>query len=443
VKNYIAGGGTSWNKNATAWYYIAAPVVDQNIADAMEAAFPNGQAHSDFDLYRWSEAQDTWINYHNTTVSPTFDRTVFKSGEGYIFGAPASVTLSLSGELGSGYKTWNNLSHSGTGSTLPPGDPNFYTSGWHLLGNPFPSGIVRNENWSYENIVHTPKVWNNGVYDDIAESSLIPANTAFFVQVVSSTYHNNNSLTIPSSARAHEAPSTKSTPQNRILLVAQAQGSEMRQQHVIRLEPDAAEGFDPRYDSRFMAGYAPQLFSITATDRLSTIAIPEITDELVIPMVFRKNNEEGIFLIKLERNIPGTDLYLHELKTDMWHELDFDKAYAFTADPDDDPIRFELHFSPPSNDDDDDGDGDDGDPTGITETTDRDATRMWYHNNRLYIQTTETGTQLTIYDINGRALQTYRPEPGLQSYHINLPPGAYIARLTGNDKIETLKIPVF
>jgi len=421
MENKIDGGG-EWEEKTTEWYYIAAPVVDQDIEAAMQEAFPNGQDATDFDLYRWSEEDDLWINYHGND----FARDDFFSGEGYIFGASEQVTLTFAGTLGSGDIQWAGLTNTGDGSGGDEEDEGYYTAGWHLLGNPYPSGII-DEGWTKEGFVETLKIWDNGSYID-QSGGFIPANTAFFMQVNEGAA--TNTLIIPPTARAHEAPSTKTTPQNRILLVAKAPGSEMRQQQVIRLEPDAAEGFDPRYDSRFMAGYAPQLFSITETDRLSTLAIPEITDDLVIPMVFRKNHEGEDFLIHLERNIDETEIYLHDLKTGSWHELGYDKPYAFTAEEDDDPIRFELHFSPP----------DDDDPVDIDETPEARTAEMWFHDDRLYVETTEAGMQLTIYDLNGRALQTNQPGLGPQSYHINLPPGAYIARLNGKDTHKTLKI---
>ncbi len=433
VQHYVKEStGSTWDikDNPTEWFYISHPVGTQTITTVLNDAELDGSTNR-YDLYRWDEPNDMWLNYQDP--GGLFTHTFFERGTGYLFAAPKSVTFTYKGELHAGEQRWKDLTHQGDGSLgLEPEDDGYYTAGWHLLGNPFPSGIVATDTWTFDNIVQTPKVWDvdDQSYKDVSDGQLIPINTAFFVQVVNEGFDEENTLTIPSSARAHEAPPSKNTPQNRILLVAQAEDSEMRQQHVIRLEPDAAEGFDLRYDSRFMAGYAPQLFSITETDRLSTITISEITDDLVIPMVFRKNHEGENFLIKLERNIPGTDLYLHDLKTETWHELGNDKPYAFTADDDNDPIRFELHFSPPQDDD----------PTGIDETSDPHTAKMWFQDNRLYVKTNESGTRLTIYDLNGRTLQTYRPEPGLQSYHIHLPPGAYIARLNGNNNNETTKI---
>ncbi len=78
MENEIDGGG-EWNEKTTAWYYIAAPVVDQDIQDAMNDAFnANGDAGvGDFDLYRWFEAEDLWINYHGND----FDRDDFLSAK--------------------------------------------------------------------------------------------------------------------------------------------------------------------------------------------------------------------------------------------------------------------------------------------------------------------------------------------------------------------------
>ncbi len=142
------------------------------------------------------------------------------------------------------------------------------------------------------------------------------------------------------------------------------------------------------------------------------------------------NGEYILSLQEISGVFSANTLLLEDAGTDTIHDLQSYPEYRFQAVEGDLERRFALLFSPP----------DDDDPVDITDPADQYKAKMWYHSNRLYVHTIEAGTQLTIHDLNGRALQTYRPEAGLQSYHIKLPPGAYIAQLKGKNILETIKI---
>ena len=433
VDHYVPiSRGTTWTKDYTGpteWFYISHPAGTQTITTVLSEAGLDGNTNQ-YDLYRWDEASYTWLNQQ--AGNGGFAHTHFERGTGYLFAAPMNVTFTYLGELHAGDQQWEDLTQSGSGGNDGAGGN--YTTGWHLLGNPFPSGIVRT-NWTYSNIVQTPKIWDVAAqaYIDVSEDELIPANTAFFVQV---DKDQDNQLIIPFSARAHEIPAIrKSGSHNRIMLVAQAEDSEMRQQHVIRLEPDAAEGFDLRYDSRFMAGYAPQLFGITETDRLSTIAIPEITDDLIIPMVFKKNGEGNNFVISLETTIPGTDTYLYDLKTEICHKLTQENPYRFQADNGDSPERFELRFSPM------------GEPTAVDRAAlDQHDVRIYVNDQTLYLEFGEpvNGAQLELYDLAGRVrLDKILVSGSGFNIPLMLPAGMYIVRITDGNKYTTQKVGVY
>jgi len=433
VQQYIPASTGNWDKNQIQpdnWYWIAPPASGQEIDN-----FLGTLGESDFDLYRWDEASDTWLNFKH--VGGGFNHTSFQQGVGYLFAAPVTATFSYQGGLFAGDQEWKDLSRAGEGSeNLPPPYEDYtYQPGWHLLGNPYTSGILVN-GWDIEGLVETPKLWRHGSYVDLIpgediyeETGFIPSMTAFFMQVLDG-HDGDNSLMIPASARAHEAQGNgeKTTTSTLIRLVAKAQESTMRQESIIRLEPEAKEGFDPRFDSHFMPGNAPEFFSLTPTNLLSTQSINHIDHNLVIPFGFRKNNEGNNFEITLETTIEEATLYLIDLQLDIEHKLNLDSPYEFTAFPGDDPNRFELRFGSI-------------DETGIEEAQ-MQKPRAWVYNNVLYVESHEESARVTLFDISGRTLRTFFAGTGQQAYPLNLPTGLYMVRISGSYAVETIKIVV-
>ncbi|MGM0572575.1 MAG: T9SS type A sorting domain-containing protein, partial [Bacteroidota bacterium] len=200
------------------------------------------------------------------------------------------------------------------------------------------------------------------------------------------------------------------------------------------LEPDVVEGFDPRYDSRFMAGYAPQLFSTTNTDRLSTRTVPEITPDLVIPFSFVKNDEGSEFKIALEGTTEDADLYLVDLLADVEHHLTIDEPYIFTSSDDDPAERFELHFASAD------------DPTSVDPPEEAtDDARIYVTDGVLYIEFPGAveNAELQLIDALGRKVLNNDLGNGSHfSVPLGLNTGAYIVRLSSSDHLITKKIVI-
>lgn len=200
-------------------------------------------------------------------------------GKGYLVAYENTVTKTFTGTLNVSDISFSNLSFtSGQGN------------GWHLLGNPFASAIQWNDgNWSLSDVAGTAKIWNSTSksYTDIAANGIIPQAQGFFIQVNSSS----NSITIPAAARVHNSTAWyKNSDAPKLTLIARpADGSSAQETH-IRLEPQATHNNDPYWDSRFMAGYAPQFYSLAEGVKLSTNALPSISEDMEIPLGFLKTN---------------------------------------------------------------------------------------------------------------------------------------------------------
>lgn len=427
VKQSVATGGT-WgpaDKSGTVWNWISSPVAGQSIAGMIETFT------GDYDLYRWSEADDTWLN-HKSTVPPLFAHNQLVVGTGYLFGAEKEEELSHEGTLFVENHTWSSLTHDGTG--IPDAnDPNYYLPGWHLLGNPYASGVVFRTagtgQWTGTHVALTPQRWDDSgaSYRAIAENEYMPQAQAFFIRTTAP----GAQLHIPANARAHSAPDTKNEQHHRILLTARPVEGNTWQQSVVRLEPDANEQFDCRYHAFFRPGFAPQFYAVMDGNRLLVYAVREIHNDLTIPFAFIKNDEGNDFLIELLETIPHTTPILADLKTGTVHELTPNSPYTFTAEENDDPMRFELRF------------GQTEDPTSITTPAQQQTATIYTRKNTLHINLNEatTGNRIDVYDTSGRLL--IQQQLGQGTHHqkpLSLQTGIYVVRLISPQHIQTERV---
>jgi len=195
------------------------------------------------------------------------------------------------------------------------------------------------------------------------------------------------------------------------------------QETIISINPEATESFDMEYDSYFMAGFAPMFYSISQGKLFALNSLPELTDELVVPMGFVKNQNSS-FSIQLNQNTTDHTLFLEDLKNNVIHNIS-ETPYTFLSAAGDNPNRFLLKFG----------------PVGIDETPVTPVISAWYFGGILNVKTNEGLTNMGIFNIQGQQLQNYQLfGSGLQSVSINLPTGVYFARLVNDGNMQTVKI---
>lgn len=330
---------TSWSNALHGWHFLSSPVSDQAISPAFTVGTP-----ANYDFYTWWEPTNEWVNFKQTSgtswltansLGVTSSATNFIPGKGYLVSYSATSTKQFTGTLNNSDITVSNLPISaGTNKS------------WHLLGNPFTSAISWASNfWHLNNIVETAKIWNESgaSYSDIIADVQIPALNGFMVEVAAG-FGSSNSLTIPSVERVHDpSPWYKSFGKPYIVLVANDPKGMTAQESKIQIVPESTTGFDTKFDSHFLAGYAPKFYSIVGDEYLSTNTLPEIPLESVIPFGFVKNDASD-FSIELKQSIDGYTIYLKDQKTNADQNLSENPIYTFTSDSVDDPNRFLLHF---------------------------------------------------------------------------------------------------
>ncbi len=424
-------GGGNWTKNQDdAWHFLSAPVGTQSIT-----TFITGQENdNDYDFYGWCEVSDLWINQKGENfLTWNNDSDHFIVGRGYLVAYQQDQQFEFIGPLNVADVTKTGL----TKSERNEEDNKHWETGWHLLGNPFASGLRwANGFWERKNIGNTAKIWSNGAYTDLQfdTKDIIPAHQGFFIQVEEEvggkTGTVSGTITIPAKARTHEGTWLKQQQVPHIVLTASATESGLRQRNVVREAPECGGNFN----AVFLAGNAPQFYAIPDEVPLSTTALEEITDETVIPYAFIKNHEGSEFRIALEKTMEGKDLYLVDLVADVEHHLKKDEPYVFTSSADDPEERFELRFAPSD------------DPTSVDPPEEKpDDTRVYVLDNILHLEFSKTisNAEMQLIDTEGRLAMTDNLNNGSHftiPLHVN--PGIYIVRIINGENLITKKVVV-
>jgi len=330
IERYIAG----YDDAVHGWHLLSSPVDSQTISTFHTAGSGN-------DFLKWDEAGDKWVNRTATggILNSDFE-TEFLPGTGYMIADIVATTPVFSGVP-------NNSDISLSGLSFTESSIN---SGWHLLGNPFPSALIwNNSSWNLTNIDATAKIWqeSSASYTDIAPNTgIIPAMQGFMIHVNQSS----GSLTIDASDRSHNSQNWyKNEVVNELKLTVYGTGDGTAQESIIKVIEGATTGFDSQFDSYFLAGNAPKFFCKVSEGFLSTNALPELNAETAIQLSFIKNSSLAFFIEAKGINtlVPAKTVYLTDLKIGYIQLLNNNPVYSFTSEDGDNPERFVVQFSPP------------------------------------------------------------------------------------------------
>lgn len=332
VNRYITG----YNDELHGWHLLSSPVASQEISSFHTAGSGN-------DFLKWDEANSKWVNRTalDGGINGDFE-TVFSPGTGYMIANTDNSTQIFTGVPNNSDISFSGLSFTGTSTH----------SGWHLLGNPFPSALIwNNTTWNLSNVDATAKIWqeSSASYLDIEPvSGIIPAMQGFFVHANQST----GTLTIDASDRTHNPQNWyKNTGENELKLTVYDTEGGTSQESIIKVVEGSTVDFDNAFDSWFMAGHAPMFYSKVGEGFLSTNALPELTLETTIPLSFIKNTSSSFYVEVNGVNtlIPQKAVYLTDNKTRQTQLLNDYPVYWFTAEEDDITERFVIHFKASDN----------------------------------------------------------------------------------------------
>jgi len=160
------------------------------------------------------------------------------------------------------------------------------------------------------------------------------------------------SLTIPASDRVHDATAwykNSTNEESTLKLTVSEEQNHTAQESIIRINEDATAGFDTQFDSHFLAGFAPQFYSVLEDgSAVSTNTIPDVSENTTIPFAFIKNSATDYTLTVEGVNslTTGEKVYLTDLKNNYTQNLNQNPVYHFSAQEGDAVNRFKLYFGP-------------------------------------------------------------------------------------------------
>ena len=397
------------------WHLVSSPVTDAK-SDVFTSIY----------LKYFQESDSTW----NYITSLTHDLT---PGQGFSAWAASWITgdatVEYSGTFNTGDQTPPTLTYnpgSGTGD------------GWNLVGNPFPSSIEWNTNWTSSNIDDVIYVydgtagqylqWNRATGLGTMPNGDIPPAQGFWVKVNGASA----TLTMPHSERKHSSQGFyKSSSDEAISL--NVTGNEYSDKMIVHLNHQATPGFDSEFDGYKLKGIyaAPQIYSITPEAELTINSLP-IFKELVIPIGFEVG-AEGLY--NLNATIPDWlikmgKVYLEDKQEGKMIPLSKNPEYEFYANIDDEVDRFNLHIF----------------KSEIAPNTFKSG-----EENELYIYSSEknvfvilpetTNSEIQVYDLMGHLITSQRGESNtLNKISLTSKSGIYIVKVINEREIYSEKV---
>jgi hypothetical protein len=343
---------------------------------------------------------------------------------------------------GTGYAAWNyddNVTVYYTGGTINQGPYNptiTYTStgGYNLIGNPYPSGIDWDEgSWTKTNIDGTVYVWNgtqnitwNGSTGSLT-NGIIPMGQAFSVRANGA----NPEIVMTDAARGH-SPFEPYKEEVTNLIKMFAYGNDYEDAAYINFVEDATDGFDNAYDGykRWGINEAPQLFTVANDINLAVNVLGELTENKIIQVGYRVGvaGEYTIEVTNMESFVDPVTIYLKDLMTGEMINVADQPNYTFAASPEDDIIRFELHFTT---------------TVGIEDQIDNSNVYIYSSGNSVYVRSNENieAGSIKVFNISGLEILAKQLEGiPLNKIDLAVETGYYFVRVTTKDEVYSQKV---
>jgi hypothetical protein len=304
---------------------------------------------------------------------------------------------------------------------------------YNVIGNPYPSAIDWDDaSWTKTNVDATVYVWNgsqnitwNGSVGALIDG-VIPAGQAFSIKA------NATSPIIATfdAARVHGVDPYKVSVTS--LIEMHAAGNGYEDAAYVNFREDATDDFDTDFDGykRWGLNEAPQLFTVVNDINLAVNVLPELTQNLTIQVGYRVGvaGEYTIDVSNIESFIEPVTIYLEDLMTGEMINVEEQSSYTFAASPEDDIVRFELHFVT---------------VVGVNDQIENSDVYIYSNANTVFVRNTSAtnnGT-ITVYDITGTEVLTTQLENiPLNEIDLSVKSGYYVVKVTTNNEVHTQKV---
>jgi hypothetical protein len=370
----------------------------------------------------FDEPSGTWTYLVNPVTTP------LNVGQGYAAWASdaltGNTTVSFEGSMNTGDISYSSL-------TYTPASAN---TGYNLVGNPYPSSIEWNNNWTTTNIDATVQfytgsgyvTWNNGGFGT-ATSGVIPPTQGFITQVSSS---GPASITFPQSERLNGSQAFykgSSTINGSVTL--EAEGNGYSDKIIVGFDSEATNSFDNNFDAYDLKGIeaAPQFYTIGDVEYTVNILNSE-SEEMVIPVGLDVGTP-GIYSINVNNieGLNGNSIILEDLREKTIMELGQNDTYSFEVEVNDNSHRFNIHFKSTT--------------LGVENSVESNI-EVYSVSNVVYIQKpAELEGNVIIYNMMGQEIFSQKTgNEEFISIPVNNGTGYYVVKVQTDDQMETQKV---
>ncbi len=231
-----------------------------------------------------------------------------------------------------------------------------HSKGEHLVANPFWAPIewseVTGTNLDATAYRYNPNTGTYNTYNLIIGSGLFSTNEAFVVLPLDKT-QSSFSISFPATARRNSDNNEfrrRSQPYAYGLDIVVTANNE-EDNSLIAFDNLFTDNFDNGYDARKINsnGGVPTIYTRSLqNERGSILAIAEATQQTVVPLgVIFQYDGTHTFTFNGINDFPVTSIiWLEDLETGTIQYLRQNNVYTFSANIDDNPDRFLLHFAP-------------------------------------------------------------------------------------------------
>ncbi|MGY0425613.1 MAG: polysaccharide lyase family 8 super-sandwich domain-containing protein, partial [Polaribacter sp.] len=333
IANSTVSGNITYNRYLSTdnWYLLSCPVVGETVEHIIsEHHFAKNSSGSKIGFAPYNTQSSHW-DYKTSTSTG-----IAKSGVGFSVKLNAPDTVSFTGKMPE-----DNINVS------------MYSSGkrFNLLGNPYLSYILANNNAGDNNILHvnsdklsenTLWFWNQqtNTYDIInqgLEARFIPPGQSFFVKTKK---NQTSTFAFTREMQSHQSSDSfqrRTEKKDQKIILNLTDGSQTRKAKIYYLER-ATTGFDNGYDSSIFGG-ASNPFAIythaVANSKGRKLGIQYLPDvkikKMIIPVGVHADSGKTISISAKAINLPEeTHLYLEDKENKTFTCLDNEFKYKIT-----------------------------------------------------------------------------------------------------------------
>jgi len=403
------------------WHLVSPPISDAEIGIYMNIY-----------LKEYNEPTETWTYLVNPITMPMNTTQGYSAWASDSYTGP--TTVNFAGTLNA------NVDYPIGSLSYTPASP---APGWNLLGNPYPTPLQWNNNWTKTDVSEWACVHTNGndeCYNALTGTGwpsagsmaegIIPSTQGFWVRATSVSA----SLTIPQSERKRSAQSFyKGTgiEMNETIRL-RVDGNDDQDAVLLQFTPKATDGYDPMFDLEKRWGYteSPQIYAIIKEEgKLSVSALPKLHDDLIIPLGFEVgvSGSYSLTLTELLNMAEGKLIVLEDLLKNTLTVLNLKDAYLFEASPSDINHRFNLHFKETKTD--------------VSQIT-MPEVNIYSNENIVYVQIPEGGHgDIVVYDMMGREVASKRSSgESITTIEVNAGTGYYVVKAQTGNQFVTEKV---